>query len=159
MDRNLARITKKYYPISSPYNTNRTINGVSRPHRAIDIATPVNTKIFSPVFGEVYSVGYNNRAGNYIKILDRRGNIHLFAHLNNILTTKGSKVFPAKLIALSGNTGNTTGAHLHYAITDDTGIKLDPENIYNQSFKNRYLAIGIATVSIVSISIVLLNRR
>lgn len=140
-------ITSNYYKITSKYNLNRTINGITRPHRAIDIATPTGTALKSPVFGEVIKVGRSPDAGNYIKIKDNLGRIFLFAHLSQVKVNEKQKLIPNQVIGSSGNTGNTTGPHLHFAITSRKGEKIDPEQIYKLSYGNKYFVLlSIASI-------------
>lgn len=152
----LARITEKKYPISSPYSLDRVINGVMRPHRAIDIATPTGTVLKSPVFGKVTRTGYDQRAGNFIEIKDLFNRLHLFAHLDSIQVAENESVYPSKKIGETGATGNTTGAHLHYSIENKAGEKIDPAKIYELSYLNR--PIGIASILIIT-GIVIVNTK
>ncbi|WP_394178630.1 peptidoglycan DD-metalloendopeptidase family protein [Marinomonas posidonica] len=110
--------TAKHYRISSPFNANRLhpITGHPAPHNGVDLATPVGTKILATGDGVVTRVATHKYAGKYI-VIDYTGPYgSRFLHLNKILVKKGQKVKRGQVIALSGNTGRTTGAHLHYEL-------------------------------------------
>ena len=85
-------------------------------HGGIDIATAVGTEVPSPVNGIVSDVGFESGYGNYVQIKDSKGNFHIFAHLSEQLVSKGQQVKRGDIVAKSGNTGNTSGPHLHYQI-------------------------------------------
>ncbi|BFM49055.1 peptidoglycan DD-metalloendopeptidase family protein [Marinomonas sp. THO17] len=110
--------TSKHYRISSPFNANRLhpITGHRAPHNGVDLATPVGTKILATGDGVVTRVASHKYAGKYI-VIDYTGPYGArYLHLNKILVKKGQKVKRGQVIALSGNTGRTTGAHLHYEL-------------------------------------------
>jgi murein DD-endopeptidase MepM/ murein hydrolase activator NlpD len=78
-------------------------------HWGTDIATPSGTKVFAPVSGEVVS-GQDNTFGNYVKVIGDDGVIYQFSHLSKPLAQ--GKIKAGQAIALTGNTGKSTGAHL-----------------------------------------------
>ena len=94
-----------------------------RMHRGIDISVPVNTRIHTPLDGVVHASKVNGGGptkgyGYYIIIHHPAQNIYtLYAHLNKLSTLKpGDKVQAGDFIAHSGNTGTSTGPHLHFEI-------------------------------------------
>ena len=108
----------KIYPISSKFNLRR-FNPISKkisPHHGIDFAVPIGTKILSVDNGYVMFVKHNSiTAGNYIAIRHKKY-ITRYMHLNKILVKVGDKIKRGDCIALSGNTGYSTGPHLHFEI-------------------------------------------
>jgi len=123
-DKNGKGLTKAYrrYPvnghprISSRFNPRRLHPITKRisPHNGTDFAVPVGTNVYATGDGVVVRAGYHPAAGNYIVIKHGRKYTTRFLHLSKILVRKGQRVEMGKLIAKSGNTGRSTGAHLHY---------------------------------------------
>ncbi|WP_421854177.1 peptidoglycan DD-metalloendopeptidase family protein [Marinomonas sp.] len=110
--------TRKHYRISSPFNPNRLhpITGHPAPHNGVDLATPTGTEVLATGDGVVTRIATHKYAGKYI-VIDYTGPYgSRFLHLSKILVKKGQKVKRGQVIALSGNTGRTTGAHLHYEL-------------------------------------------
>ena len=92
------------------------ILGRSAFHAGIDFRTPIGTPILAPADGEVTRAG---RAGGYGKMVEvRHGNglSTRFAHLSRIHVKVGQKVTAGQAIGAAGNTGRSTGPHLHYEI-------------------------------------------
>ena len=102
--------------VSSPYNPRRLhpITKRVRPHNGVDFGIPTGTPIIAPSDGVVEHVAYQAKgAGRYIKI--RHGHIStVYMHLSKSLVKVGQNVRKGERIALSGNTGGSTGPHLHY---------------------------------------------
>ena len=88
-----------------------------RMHRGIDIAAPVGTPIVSSAPGEVITVGWDARGyGKFLKIRHPDGSVTLYGHNSRHLVRRGQKVEQGQKIAEMGNTGRSTGPHLHYEI-------------------------------------------
>ena len=85
-------------------------------HGGIDIACSEGTEVPSPISGTVVDVGFEKGYGNYVQIKDSKGNFHIFGHLSKQIAQEGQQVNRGDIIALSGNTGTTSGPHLHYEI-------------------------------------------
>ena len=103
-------------------------------HNGIDFACPSGTNLISCCNGKVIQA-YNDAKGwgNHIYIYDESQMvIFLYAHLKEIKVKVGQRISVGKLIGLSGNTGNSTGAHLHLGIykTNTHGYKIDLGNGY-----------------------------
>lgn len=103
-------------PITSRYG-NRYLGGVKQFHNGTDIGIPTQTPVVSPADGEVIAAGYDNLNGNWIRI-QHETLITAYCHLYSKSVGKGSKVKQGDTIALSGNTGASTGAHLHFGIQE-----------------------------------------
>ena len=83
-------------------------------HRGVDIAVPTGTSVYSGQDGTVTHTGYDaDGYGNYIVIENAEGYMSKYAHLDRILVSSGQSVRRGDLIARSGNTGASTGSHLH----------------------------------------------
>ncbi|MCB5162429.1 peptidoglycan DD-metalloendopeptidase family protein [Marinomonas algarum] len=110
--------TRKRYRISSPFNANRLhpITGRRSPHNGVDLATPVGTELLATGDGVVTRVTSHKYAGKYI-VIDYTGPYgSRYLHLSKPLVKKGQRVKRGQVVALSGNTGRSTGAHLHYEL-------------------------------------------
>ena len=108
-------------------------------HRGVDIFAKKGTKINSATNGIVIFTGELSEGGKVVTVLSWRLKFYYYAHLNEILTTKGSIISQGDLIGTVGNTGNakTTPAHLHFSISHFVPWKkyLDPVPILNATFK------------------------
>lgn len=95
-------------------------------HNGIDLAVPVGTAIKAPMDGVVSLVNSGGDGGNQIVIRHTNGYFTGYAHLSKQLVKKGDQVKKGEVIGLSGNTGKSTGPHLHFTMTDRSGAKVDP---------------------------------
>ena len=102
--------------ISSRFNPRRLhpITKRVRPHNGTDYAIGVGNKVYSIGDGIVQRAGYHPAAGNYIVIKHGRKYTTRYLHLSKIYVRKGQRIKMGRLIAKSGNTGRSTGPHLHY---------------------------------------------
>ena len=106
----------KNYRLTSRFNPARKhpITGRIRPHNGTDFSTPVGTKVLAPGEGVVTLITKHAFAGNYIVIKHDNNVETRYLHLSKFLVKKGQRVKRGEVIALSGNTGASTGPHLHY---------------------------------------------
>ena len=110
--------TRYHYRVTSPFNPNRHHPVTHRyaPHNGVDLGTPSGTPVLATGDGIVTRVANHPYAGRYL-VIDNDGPYSTrFLHLSKILVRKGQRVKRGQKIALSGNTGRTTGAHLHYEL-------------------------------------------
>lgn len=103
--------------ISSSYG-HRTAptRGASTFHRGIDIGVSSGTTVVSSADGTVVASGYNSARGKYVLVKHSNGLMTRYQHLSKRLVSEGDKVSRGEPIAKSGNTGISTGAHLHYEV-------------------------------------------
>jgi murein DD-endopeptidase MepM/ murein hydrolase activator NlpD len=90
-------------------------------HNAVDIGTPSGSPVYAAASGVVIiarSSGYNGGYGGYIVIQHPNGLQTTYAHLSKLYVTDGMHVEQGQLIGLSGNTGRSTGPHLHFEVGD-----------------------------------------
>ena len=94
----------------------------TRHGRAIDIAVPVGTPVFATEAGTVTAVRNlgNSSFGMYIEIRHDNGAHSLYAHLSRQEVHVGQRVTRGQRIGLSGNSGNSTGPHLHFELSNST---------------------------------------
>ena len=104
--------------ISSSFNPNRRhpVTGKVRPHNGTDFAVRVGTPVISPADGVVTKAAYSRSAGYYIVIRHRGSYSTVYMHLSKLGVKAGQRVKIGQTIARSGNTGLSTGPHLHYEL-------------------------------------------
>ncbi|MEA3362541.1 MAG: peptidoglycan DD-metalloendopeptidase family protein [Thermodesulfobacteriota bacterium] len=119
----LARAFQRYpfkgrHRISSPFNPARLHPVTKRisPHKGVDFGMRVGTPIYSTGDGIVTRVKNHRYAGKYIEIKHDGRYLTRYMHLSRITVKRGQNVKRGERIALSGNTGRSTGPHLHYEI-------------------------------------------
>lgn len=111
-------------PVSSPFG-HRTSVGKAHSHNGTDFAVPTGTEVVAPEAGVITGAGAGSGGeGNYV-ILDANGVVHKFFHLSKILVQSDDQVDAGDVLALSGNTGYSTGPHLHWE-THIAGTPVDP---------------------------------
>lgn len=142
--------TLKARHVSSPFNAPRK----SGPHSGIDLKTlfaPMviqtpngkatipdvqkpdpngipgeGLELFSPVDGKVVSTQTGGPGGNELIIAADDGTRIGFSHLHTVFVRTGDRLIAGETLALCGNTGATTGPHLHLTVRDNAGILVDP---------------------------------
>lgn len=85
-------------------------------HRGIDLAAQVGDSVYAWRVGMVLYTGSNKLSGNMINLLHTGGFMSKYHHLEKILVMEGELVDAGQLIALSGQTGQVSGPHLHFSI-------------------------------------------
>ncbi len=89
-------------------------------YNGIDIAAPVGTPMYAAAAGSVIIAnsggGWNGGYGNYVVIKHANGAQTLYAHMNSVAVTVGETVSQGTNIGTVGNTGKSTGAHLHFEV-------------------------------------------
>lgn len=94
-------------------------------HRGYDIAVPIGTQVFPTQTGTISYAGKYKGYGNLVAVDHGNGYVTLYGHLSRILVDVGMPVTTTTLIALSGNTGHSTGPHLHYEIRQWPGAAVE----------------------------------
>ena len=110
--------TERGYKISSPYEYRiNPVTGKRELHAAIDIAGPKHgSNIYAANNGVIVEAKYSSSLGNYIVINHNNGYYTLYAHLSKILVEVDQHVARGQVIGLLGNTGRSTGPHLHFGV-------------------------------------------
>ncbi len=112
--------------ITSTFGTRvHPIYNISLFHSGIDISASEGTRVETTGDGIVAFSGYDKGYGQKITINHGYGYKTIYAHLSKSLVRQGQKVKRGDIIALSGNTGVSTGPHLHYEVQKDN-IKVNP---------------------------------
>ena len=113
------------------YRNIHPVLGTPQWHNGQDFGTPVGTEVHATGNGTVFETGWNSGGlGNYIVIDHGYGLRTTYGHLSKINVIKGSQVKRGDIIGLSGNTGLSTGPHLHYEV-NKFGQHQNPINFFN----------------------------
>ena len=121
--------------ITSPYGTRmHPIFGASKFHNGIDLAANYEN-VYSVLDGIVTETGWdNNGGGNYIKVNHFNRFETAYLHLSEIYYRVGEFVKAGFVIAKSGNSGNSTGPHLHFSVKE-FGQSINPTHFLNDLIK------------------------
>ena len=104
--------------------------GASTYHKGVDWATPVGTAVMASSSGVVTRAGWGSGYGYCVYIRHADGRETRYGHLSKVLVSVGQTVSQGQKIALSGNTGVSTGPHLHFEILIN-GTQVNPLNYLN----------------------------
>lgn len=112
-------------PISGGRYTSGFGRRWGRMHKGVDWACPVGTTVYASCGGTVIQASYNGGYGNNVVIQHPDGRMTRYAHNSKLLVHVGQHVEQGEPIALSGNTGRSTGPHVHFEIYIN-GSAVDP---------------------------------
>jgi murein DD-endopeptidase MepM/ murein hydrolase activator NlpD len=101
------------------------IYGTQQFHQGLDIANATGTPVVAPANGTIAEAGYSSGYGRYIKIQHGYGMVTLYGHLSKSLVHGGQRVKKGERIGNVGNTGSSTGPHLHYEVLIN-GVPTNP---------------------------------
>ena len=105
------------HTITSPFGMrNSPTAGASANHRGIDIACSMGSPCIAPAPGTIIYTGYMGTGGMCVMIDHGSGVTSIYYHLSSYCCQPGDNVNTGDVVALSGNTGVTTGPHLHFAV-------------------------------------------
>lgn len=123
MNKDLKRVASGYGMRIDP------VYHVRKFHQGMDFTAPTGTEVFATGNAKVKFTGWKQGYGNTVILDHGFGYETLYAHLYKSLVRKGQKVRRSDIIALVGNTGKSTGPHLHYEVRLN-GRPVDPRNYY-----------------------------
>ncbi len=107
---------------------NDPFTGVRSFHNGLDIGVDMGTPVLAAMDGVVAETGYNSSSGNYVLLAHHAGWMTLYGHLQTISVKSGARVALGQRIAYSGNTGYSTGPHLHFSVLKN-GRTVNPYNV------------------------------
>jgi len=118
------------WPVRGPLNSRFGMRpspwtGDQEFHRGLDISASRGTAVLAPATGSVYFAGNGGEYGTTVILDHGHGLRSLYGHLQEIRVKQGQSVDRGQIIALTGNTGRTSGPHLHYEI-QVRGQAVDP---------------------------------
>ena len=117
--------------LSSSYGGRKApTKGASTNHKGIDWATPIGTAVMASSGGTVTRAGWGSGYGYVVYIQHADGRETRYGHLSKVLVKPGQKVSQGQKIALSGNTGRSTGPHLHFELRIN-GASVNPLEYLN----------------------------
>ncbi|MEF3309324.1 M23 family metallopeptidase [Paenibacillus sp. GYB004] len=99
------------------------------PHTGVDVALPIGSKLYAPTEGIVSRIADygGDGLGKAVFVKTKTGYQYILGHLSETKVRIGDRVFSGDLIALSGNTGNSTGPHVHIGLVNGAGAFVDPQ--------------------------------
>ncbi len=100
--------------------------GASTNHAGIDYAVPVGTEVLAAAPGTILNKGWDKARGYFVEVDHGGGTTTFYQHLKTITGKVGDYVTAGQKIALSGNTGLSTGPHLHFEVRQG-GKAINPE--------------------------------
>ena len=110
------------------YGTKRDpFTGENKLHAGIDVSNRIGTPVVATAHGTVVQVERQKGLGKMVKIDHGNGYVTIYGHLSEFKVKRGQKVKRGEVIALMGNTGYSTGPHLHYEI-ERNGRAINPMN-------------------------------
>ena len=112
------------------------ILNIWRMHEGMDFYATIGTDVYASADGTVKDARFSTTFGNVIEVDHGYGILSLYAHLSKMEVRKGQKVFRGQIIGKVGNTGESSGPHLHYEVHVN-GVEVDPVNYYFQDLSPR----------------------
>ena len=120
------------WPVDSRYITS-TVGGRASPggvgstnHKGTDIGrVGYTSKIYAAKAGTVIVSQYSNSYGHYVVVSHGAGNTTLYAHMSSRSVSVGQYVNQGDVLGITGSTGNSTGPHLHFEVTEN-GVRINP---------------------------------
>lgn len=126
---------KLLWPVEDPYYTSRYGKRFHRLHQGLDIGCAVNTIVVAAEAGVIKRRGRYGAMGKAITIQHDNGLETWYAHNNIILVNEGDRVAKGQIISYSGNTGRTTGPHLHFEVRY-LNVAMNPEDFLPYGLTN-----------------------
>ena len=115
-------------------------------HNGLDIAVAENTQAVAVKSGVVTEVRNSETLGKVLKYQTEDGYTVMYAHLNDVLVKKGENIKQGQIVAMTGNTGLSTGPHIHYSVWRGDML-INPMQFvnlkYTEDVKAEYLARGV----------------
>ncbi|MEI2777383.1 MAG: M23 family metallopeptidase [Tetrasphaera sp.] len=122
----VAKIHRWVLPINHPNLSSPFGHRWGRLHAGLDFSTPVGTPLVAMSSGVVTKAEYSGGYGLKVEIRYWDGTVSYFAHMSELSVQEGDLVAPGSPVGKSGNTGNSTGPHLHLEIHPEGGDPVDP---------------------------------
>ncbi len=128
----LLPLTADRSRITSPFGMRRhPVLNTQRMHNGVDFGSGMNAHVFSAADGTVKLAQYSRSFGNWIILEHENGYTSVYAHLNSFIVSPGDRVRKGQIIAYTGNTGRSTGPHLHYEVRLN-GTPVNPAGYFTE---------------------------
>ena len=124
-DQEMRESTPSIRPVIGGYISSRygrridPFTGQPALHRGLDFSAPVGTPVLAPASGRVKRASRGGSLGQFVEIDHGNGLVTRYAHLSEFLVRKGDWVTRGQIIGRVGNTGRSTGPHLHYEVVNN----------------------------------------
>jgi murein DD-endopeptidase MepM/ murein hydrolase activator NlpD len=118
-----------------PFGSGRTVY-----HHGVDISVPVGTPVHPTQQGYVFFAGQLKNYGYAVAIAHGEGYVSFYGHNSQVCVQPGQWVDTASVIALSGNTGRSTGPHVHYEVRRTTGLQKEQQEQFIRETMERIAA-------------------
>lgn len=112
-------------------------SGASTQHKGMDLAIPVGYRVYSVGDGRVELAGWQDPSnhkrgfGLRVRVVHDNGYKTVYAHMSRVDVKQGQRVSAGTQLGLTGNTGTSTGPHLHFEVHDGAGRIMDPRQYIN----------------------------
>lgn len=103
-------------------------------HKGLDLQAKLKQEIYTPADGIVTRAEYVRGYGLCVNVKHSQDYSTVYAHLNNLIVSKGDSVSKGDVVGLAGSTGKSTNVHLHYEVRKEN-LPLDPEDFINIQVK------------------------
>lgn len=118
------------WPVMGIRITSRVGNRWGKVHGGIDVAAARGSIVVGATEGTVMIVGDQGAYGHCVFVENHDGTVAWYAHLTESYVKVGDKIARGQIVGSSGNTGRSTGPHLHFEMRTQQGIILDPEHFF-----------------------------
>jgi murein DD-endopeptidase MepM/ murein hydrolase activator NlpD len=127
LKKQLLKTPLKYAFVTSGFGSRRhPVLGYTRAHNGVDYGVPNGTPVWSVADGRVSRAGWGDGFGKLVEIRHANGWTSQYAHLSSIQVRQGQHVSQKDIIGLTGQTGLSSGPHLHYGLKKEGGY-VDPQ--------------------------------
>ena len=132
VERQKVQLKKGEYlwPVMGLRVTSRVGTRWGKLHGGIDVAAARGSIVVGATEGTVMIVGDQGAYGHCVFVENHDGTVAWYAHLTESVVKVGDKIVRGQIVGVSGNTGRSTGPHLHFEMRTQQGIILDPEHFF-----------------------------
>lgn len=120
------------YSVTSHFGYAADYFGGSKYHTGVDMACPVGTPVSNVIAGKVTFAGYSQAGYGNLVVVENGSTQVFYGHLSEIDVQPGQEVSAGQVVGRTGNTGFSTGPHLHFEIREN-GIPVDPLQVIGSS--------------------------
>jgi len=126
------RVRRTSTVVKTPNGKKRVYKTYNSVHKGVDLTAPLGHSIFAAMDGRIISVGRDRKLGNFVKIEHGNGVETVYGHNSANLVKVGDLVRRGQIIARVGNTGHSTGPHVHFEVKIN-GLQVNPSPWLNDT--------------------------